>query len=247
MNNKRISGKAVNIESGSIRNFFKKRADGYSNNNPLSAVLYQDNNPQVAIDRDMKEKEKLLPLLDLNKQDKVLDLGCGIGRWAETIAPLVYKYHGIDLMPDFIQIATENCKGFENTTFQVLSAQEISPTNIIGTFNVILISGLLIYLNDEEVKQLFKILNCYIEESCRVLIREPIGINERLTLNEVWSEELMCEYSAIYRTQCELLDLVEHELFNSKLLKSGYLFEDKLNNRVDTKQYYFLFRVSSDE
>ena len=75
MNRSRIHGTVVQIDNGSVNDFFRNRADRYSADNPLKAVLYQDNNPQIAIDRDLKEKEKLIPLLNLTKSTKVLDIG----------------------------------------------------------------------------------------------------------------------------------------------------------------------------
>lgn len=244
MNNKRVKGTIITIDNSSVNDFFKDRASKYNQNNPLKAVLYQDNNPQIAIDRDLKEKKKLLPLLNLIKSTKVLDIGCGIGRWAKTMAPLVNKYHGTDLMPQFIDIAKEECKEFSNVTFQSISAQEITDTSIDGKFNLIFISGLLMYLNDNEIRNLFNVLNSYMENYCQILIREPIGIEERLTLNKVWSEELQCEYSAVYRTKFELASIIESSLTNLELVNSDFLFDDKLNNRVETKQYYFLYERS---
>lgn len=244
MNNKRVKGTIITIDNSSVNDFFKDRASKYNQNNPLKAVLYQDNNPQIAIDRDLKEKKKLLPLLNLIKSTKVLDIGCGIGRWAKTMAPLVNKYHGTDLMPQFIDIAKEECKEFSNVTFQFISAQEITDTSIDGKFNLIFISGLLMYLNDNEIRNLFNVLNSYMENYCQILIREPIGIEERLTLNKVWSEELQCEYSAVYRTKFELASIIESSLTNLELVNSDFLFDDKLNNRVETKQYYFLYERS---
>jgi 2-polyprenyl-3-methyl-5-hydroxy-6-metoxy-1,4-benzoquinol methylase len=239
MNNKRVKGTIIAIDNSSVNDFFKDRASKYNQNNPLKAVLYQDNNPQIAIDRDLKEKKKLLPLLNLIKSTKVLDIGCGIGRWAKTMAPLVHKYHGTDLMPQFIDIAKEECKEFSNVTFQSISAQEITDTSIDGKFNLIFISGLLIYLNDNEIRNLFNVLNSYMENHCQILIREPIGIEERLTLNKVWSEELQCEYSAVYRTVQEYKELFLN-FQNTKCIISSRLYEQNLNNREETAHYYFI-------
>lgn len=239
MNTNRIKGMVVQIDTGSVNDFFKNRADRYSSDNPLKSVLYQDNNPQIAIDRDVKEKEKLLPLLNLTKSTKVLDIGCGIGRWAKTIAPLVDIYHGTDLMKEFIDIAKEECKEFQNVSFQAISAQEIDSSSISGKFNLIFISGLLIYLNDSEIKNLFHVLSGYAEKDCRILIREPIAVTERLTLNKVWSEELQCEYSAVYRTLDEYKELFGY--FNGFVLfENQKLYETNLNIREETMHYYFV-------
>ena len=51
---------------------------------------------------------------ETNEGDRVLDAGCGYGRWAELFDPATYV--GIDFSPDLIQMAKED---FPDYNFQV--------------------------------------------------------------------------------------------------------------------------------
>lgn len=77
-----------------------------------------------------------------------------------------------------------------------------------------------------------------------ICIREPIGVEECLTLKEHFSEELDDNYNAIYRTRDELMKIFKNTLIYNgfTLKKEGFLYEEKnLNNRKETSQYYFVF------
>ena len=81
------------------------------------------------------------------------------------------------------------------------------------------------------------------EKETILCIREPIGINERLTLKEHFSEELGDTYNAVYRTRDEIFDYL-----NRIFISAGYVMKEEdflfhntdLSNRKETAQYYFL-------
>lgn len=81
------------------------------------------------------------------------------------------------------------------------------------------------------------------EEHSIICIRDPLGIDERLTLKEFYSEELKDNYNVIYRTRDEVMQVFEKTLLQAgfKVTQSEFLFsEDELNNRKETAQYYFI-------
>jgi len=53
----------------------------------------------------------------LNKNTIYLDLGCGIGRIAKKVAPLVKEYNGVDFSPEMIKKAREIFKEKKNVYF----------------------------------------------------------------------------------------------------------------------------------
>ena len=55
--------------------------------NPYVSVLLGDQNPEYALAWNTFEKENILPKMDINDTCNVLDIGCGIGRWAEVLIP----------------------------------------------------------------------------------------------------------------------------------------------------------------
>ena len=237
----RIYGNKKEISKSSVKSFFLDRANRYDPLNPLVSVLYQDSNPELAIKRDIEEKKIITHLLGLNDDDRVLDIGCGIGRWAEKISSQVSLYHGTDLIPGFIEIATARCSAYENTSFQVISAQDISPSSLAvkPPFSLVLISGLLIYLSDSDVEKLLKNIRLCVSKRSRILIREPIALDQRLTLDNYWSEELKSHYSSIYRTASELREMFTMFLGSFKLCADRPLFDESLSNRRETRQHLF--------
>jgi hypothetical protein len=61
-------------------------------------------------------------------------------------------------------------------------------------------------------------------------------------LKDFYSDELKCNYNAIYRTREELEELFEKAFFNKgfEITKKDFLTDDSLNNRKETAQYYYI-------
>lgn len=232
------------INPDSTRAFFEDRGQRIDPAHPLTSILYQDNNPALAEQRDKHEKSVALPLLRLSENDTLLDVGCGIGRWADAVSDKVKRYHGIDFSDALIQAARSRVVAM-NASFQQLGAEDVSPAKLEYSepYSKVIISGLLIYLNDESVRKTLEGVECCCGTNARIYVREPVGIGQRLTLSEYWSDELATKYSAIYRTEDELLDLSSETLLNNgfALSDSRPLYPDNLNNRTDTQQYVFIF------
>lgn len=230
-----------------VQKFFDDRAKKVDKLGYKSTVIYQDNNLELVEQRDMAEKQKLLPQLLLKETDRCLDLGCGTGRWADSIVPAVSYYHGVDLSNDLLEIARNRFKDVNNAFFTEMKCQELSFSKLLvpEKFNKVLCFGLIMYLNDDDVRNLMTgIIDC-MKDECFLLLREPIGINERLTIKEHFSDDMGQYYNAIYRTAEELIDICSSILspYGISLVDSGAVFGDSsLNNRQETKQYWFTFR-----
>ena len=100
-------------------------------------------------------------------------------------------------------------------------------------------------MNDADVLQTMKSVIAACDDDTIICIREPIGINQRLTLKEQFSDELKDEYNAIYRTRDEFIGFFASSLFDYgfQITEENFLFENKaLNNRKETAQYYFILK-----
>ena len=81
-------------------------------------------------------------------------------------------------------------------------------------------------------------------QKARIILREPVGIKNRLTLKEYFSEDMDQKYNAIYRTEMELLNMFDAtiESVGFRLIDSGDVYQEtELNNRAETKQRWFIF------
>lgn len=241
----RVKNQHTDIDYNKTKDFFQHRANRFQENNPYSVTMYQDNNAELVRERNEHEIKKLIPYLEIDTESKVLDIACGIGRWADALPCDIAEYCGIDFSPELIQIANERNEK-DNFNFYVGSALQLNKIlieNNKGKFNKVLLIGILMYLNDEDIEVLLHQAEQCCAEHATICIREPIGIEDRLTLKDFYSEELADNYNAIYRTRNELNQFFAKSLSSKgfSIKREGLLFSEKeLNNRSETTQYYYI-------
>ncbi len=242
----RIKNVIESVDYNETLRFFEKRANNFQEEKPYVVTMYQDNHPEIAEDRNRRETEKLLPLLKINENSKILDIACGIGRWSDALKQNIKEYCGIDFSGELIKIARQRNKTLGDRCFLVGAATDTERLLLDsqkGKYDRILLVGILMYLNDADVKETLRQIERCCEDHAIICVREPIGMEDRLTLKNFYSEELKDKYNAIYRTRKEM-DCFFEILLNKgfRVVKDGYLFEeDSLNNRKETIQYYYIF------
>jgi ubiquinone/menaquinone biosynthesis C-methylase UbiE len=62
----------------------------------------------------------------LGPHRKTLEIGCGIGRFQEALAPKVAEAHGIDISPQMIEAARRRCAGLPNVFLSVSSGRDLA-------------------------------------------------------------------------------------------------------------------------
>ncbi|TWI02883.1 methyltransferase family protein [Luteimonas cucumeris] len=232
--------KGPRIDRDAVLSFFEQRAGKVGELGPLRAVIYQDKHPDLAERRDAAEKTLIRPLLELSGTQRLIDIGCGTGRWVDEIAADCGFYLGIDASPSLIAHARRLHVSRENCAFSVASADELT-LDILGQqqpFDRILCAGIAIYLNDDELDRMLAGFAHIGAASARILMREPMGIGERLTIRDHYSDDLEQTYNAIYRTEGEVIDAMS-PLFAQgfAVTGSGDVYADaSLNNRPETRQ-----------
>ena len=244
--NMRIKKSIEDISTSKIKNFYEQRAAGYNGvSNVYNVTMLQDKNPSLSEERHNAEVSKLLPKLKLDSDSCVLDLACGVGRWLDVLPENISKYRGIDFTEGLIEIARSrntrpNAKFF---TGSVLDADKILSDEL-GSFNRILMIAFLSYMNDSDVLALLEKIPALITGRGGGLIcmKASIGIQERLTLKDFYSEELKSDYESIYRTRDEYMKFFEDTLLHEgfSVTDEGFMFDESLNNRKETSQYYFI-------
>lgn len=181
----------------------------------------------------------------LTGKERVLDVGCGTGRWAAVLLRHCGSYHGIDFCSDLV--AHAGAQKYENSNFQFSVASIESFTlDSLGEkshFDRVLCAGVLIYLNDEEVVEALRNVASVLAPGGYAIFREPMAISQRLTIKDHFSDELEQEYNAIYRTEEEIKSLLHHafSVVPCRFVSGGDVYNDEsLNNRTETRQRWFV-------
>ena len=239
----------VKIDEGSIKKLYKKRAiEKVAIDVDAPVVLCADKDKDNIEKWNKFEIEHRLPFLKLDKNSTVLELGCGTGRISKFITPFVGSYVGIDYVEEFINLikTREDIYIGENTYFLNASLGDIVDKDYLlpveNKFNRFIISGgVLMYINDQELKSNIQKLVELFDDNCIVYISEPVAIKERLTLNKFYSDNLESEYSAIYRTLDEYNEILK-PLYERgfKLKVNEEFFYDDIKLQKETRQWIFV-------
>ena len=144
--------------------------------NPEKLIYYFDKTQSLNFSEEKAhiEEEALLPFININLHSRVLDLGCGNGRWGKILAGRCYEYVGVDVSKKFLESAQRNIAS-PNARFVCLPAQEYC---VDEQYDLILVIGLMTYLNDEDIVKLSA--NC----------RKMLGNGGRLILRNVSLRDL---------------------------------------------------------
>lgn len=228
----RIYNEITDINPNDVRKFYEKKASA----NSLNAVFLNDKLPYSAQDlRNEKEKEIMCSFLE-NKKYRILEIGCGLGRWAENLSDkYIEKYDGIDFCSNFINLAKEKFKDYSNINFYQMSVSAIDFSILDKNYDLIIICGISMYINDVELIKLYKDINSLLNKNSKLYIQESVSIiNQRLTLKNFYSDELNSYYNAIYRTPEEYIDFVFNAMNNLKLVKKEFILTEQTGARKET-------------
>ncbi|MBE6499192.1 MAG: class I SAM-dependent methyltransferase [Methanobrevibacter thaueri] len=233
----RLYGEKESINSDKVKNFFNKRANKDVDSN-LSIVLFQDK--ENSEKRNIEETNLFLENIDL-KNKKVLEIGCGLGRWAEFFHDKCESYLGLDYSENLIEIAKET-NNYDNCNFQVMSAYDIKIDELLikPPFDVLLISQMLMYINDDDILTIINEINEVLNEDRQIFITEPIScMDSRLTLKDFYSDKLEEDYNAIYRTEGEYIEFFKK--LNCKKITTHDIFMDS-NKQTETQYKSFVMK-----
>ena len=243
----RVYSEHVELDYNATARFFAERGRRLEEVGPLCAVLYQDQKPELAEQRSAHEIATITPrLVDGRVPIAVLDVGCGTGRWAMTLADDVRSYTGLDFCPEFLdeaRSATNALARPERFSFVHADLSKGLPDAVApGSFDTVIMAGVLLYLNDDDALRVLRQLGERLAPGGRMYLREPLGLQTRLTLESHFSQDLGAEYSSVYRGCDEFAALLATAADRTGLTlrHSGELYPGGLENRAETRQFCFI-------
>ncbi|MBR2124931.1 MAG: class I SAM-dependent methyltransferase [Acetobacter sp.] len=102
----RIYSKTLTIQYDDVKSFYDKRAKEFSSGllPKYTCTLLNDTDSHYAEKWHDFEVNTIKPYLNCGK---ILDIGCGIGRWADVLANECISYCGIDFSKTMIEAAKQ--------------------------------------------------------------------------------------------------------------------------------------------
>ena len=244
----RVYGEKINIDTENTISFYNQRAKTIkTREREYTTVLLGDKDPDFSVKWDAYEKQFILPKLKPTKEKVILDIGCGIGRWAEAVVGQCKEYYGVDFSSEMIAVAKENIKK-ENCHFYKMSLVDaLSNSGITARkYDIVLMTGVSMYINEDELKESYRLLRKLVNKDSLFYFEESVGKKERLTLNHIWSEDLQDYYGAIYRTREEYKSLIRECMKEVEFIEEGYMnFLDK-KEQSETSHWYAVLRYTGD-
>jgi SAM-dependent methyltransferase len=240
--NGRIYGEKAVIDSENVKLFWNNNAK--KDSSLKSVLLGYDFSENSANLHNQKEAKIVLDFIG-NSKKTVLDIGCGIGRWAYNLKQVIKKYDGIDFSQEFIQAANHNFTDFDEIMFYCMSATDIDRTKLLEKYDVVIVTEVSMYINDDELDKLYNYINSFTQKDSFLYIQDKTSLLEtRLTLKEFDSKELKTKYNAIYRTKTEYETLFGKHLPEFKLTGNGteLLLDKNSGAREETNARYWCFR-----
>ena len=237
----RIYGKKVNVEFQSIESLYNLRAKNSCN--PINATMLQSDASDLPQRRNEYEAQIIAKNIICNEASSVLDIGCGAGRIRSILPRNIELYSGVDFSVEMLKIAKDSYGSFPNTEFINSDLKYLDLSWVEKKYTNLFLVATLIYLNDDNIVDLFSKICGVLKEDCTLYFRESLSITgERISLDKIYSKELGCEYSAIYRTREEYIQL--YDVFFSKgfQLHSDILFPKKLMSHAETNLNYFILK-----
>jgi SAM-dependent methyltransferase len=137
-------GTAASVDEGIAR--WARQFDRMANLSPEASVaLYTFGDPGLLRAATEEVVERLQDWRLLGRERTALDLGCGIGRFVEALAPAMREVTGIDISPVMIAHASRRCAHLLNVSVKVSSGQDLACF-APGSFDLILAADVFPYL-----------------------------------------------------------------------------------------------------
>lgn len=149
---------------------------------PASAGSYR-------FDAECEVVERLIRSTGINSDGAVLDLGSGVGFWAEYFAQRFGKVIAIEASVPLYEAMVERCSQYKNATLLNDDVLGFEPDD---RYSMIFLGGMLMYLNESDVIALLERVIPFLEPGGIVLCRESTVRSGTLTRQG--------DYQVVYRS-----------------------------------------------
>lgn len=152
----KIYNEKIEIDDNLTNDFWENRANKIFG---LQSVLLGSDKTGIAQKiRNENEKAIVEKILKNIENPRILDIGCGIGRWAENLKDKFDFYVGVDFSKGFIDYAKAKFSNNLNIKFYNNSILNLDKEILSSKFNFVICTGVLMYINDKNISKILDFL-----------------------------------------------------------------------------------------
>ena len=205
----------------------------------IHSVSNLSNDKNFSKEKSANEMKKIKHLFYKKNRtyNSCLEIGAGSCQWTSMLAKISKKV-----------LATDTCKGMldigknytikKNPTNKINFyygdiCEEENPIN--SPYDLVFISGLILYLSQNQFSKLIKFISMNTITCSTLIMREPVGIKKEYVLDNIYSEELKTNYSAVYRTEKNIIDSFKLNNFNVETNEWLHPDNSKFNKWKETR------------
>ncbi len=229
------------LDSQKVKAFWESRSK-YYHQLPFESIANLEQDPQNLDLKIRHETQKVFSWLPDIAGKSVLDLGAGVGQWTFRFQQRgARQITAVEFSASLVEIGQLEVqqRGITNVEFVHSAAETYRSSH---SFEVVFISGLMIYLNDDQAETLVMHLKQHTTPESIILLRDGTGVGERYEINNRFSAHLNTDYSATYRTTQQYQDLFDRHGFT--LIEQDNMFPEghPLNKYPETRLRLYRFR-----
>lgn len=229
------------LDPAKVRQFWEGRAAtlGQVAFESIANLEQDPKNLQRKIDDETAKVFSWLPPLP---GQRVLDLGAGVGQWTFRFADRgAAQVVAVEYAHGLVQIGRAEAQRRRSTQVSFVEcAAEAYDGDAL--FDIVFISGLFVYLNDDQAERLLARLPALVRPGGTLMLRDGTGVAGRHEINDRHSEHLGQNYSATYRTRDQYVALLASRGFAVQRDENMFPEGHPLNKYPETRLRLYEFR-----
>ena len=186
------------IDSEAVKRYFDSPRSGTAA--AVSMMTHEYNLPASAASYRLHKEIRTISdwLSEVHDSGRVIDVGCGAGTWLEIFARRYQTVIGIEQSSLMVKAARERVAHLPHVAILEGDGRHDLPE---GSFDMIFLGGLCMYMNDQDVMELLHSLKSRLTEGGSITLREST-LHQGVSFSQG-------EYQAVYRSVILYRELFE--------------------------------------